>query len=144
MTAQAADPTKINAEAVNQEAINRLKDASKRLSNLAVTLGAGRAQYEAAANEATEKFGTADLTELRARIRQTSEENQQTALANLAAVDNLEKVLAQLEEALTNPAALAEMLANLPEAPAAITPESVSVPAAAAAAPTKPFNELDI
>lgn len=118
----------------SQSAVEQLEQSKQRLESVKVRrqraqvqLEAGRQQLAEAQREAQELYGTSDLGELK-KILAKQEADNTAALGEFQkAVADFEGFIGRIEEALTNPAAMASLLASMPEAaPAAVAPQPVS------------------
>ena len=119
-----------------QTAVEQLEQSKQRLESLKtrrqraqVQLEAGRQQLAEAQREAQELYGTSDLGELK-KILAKQEADNTSALGEFQkAVTEFEGFIGRIEEALTNPAAMASLLASMPEeaAPAAPAPAPKAV-----------------
>lgn len=117
-----------------EQANQKLEQAKSRRQRIQVQLEAARQQHASATAEATEKFGTADVKELEKKLAQLESENAAAVLAFSKAVDEFERYIAQLEHALSNPEAMAQMLETIQSEPSAL-------PATAAPRPTATVDD---
>lgn len=123
----------------NETALAQLEAAKLRLERLVsrrtqaqVQLEAARQQYAEAVKEAEQAYGTADLVELKARLTKEELRNEQVVAEFVRAVDEFERFIVQIEEALADPRALATLVAGMPADSAAPLPTECVVPATAA------------
>ncbi|GBG14452.1 ATPase [Novimethylophilus kurashikiensis] len=124
-------------------AVEQLEQGKKRLESLTVRrqhaqvqLEAGRQQLADAQREAMERYGTADLAELK-RILARQEADNERALGEFqTSVAEFEGFISKIEAALADPVAMASLLASMPEQAAPVSP--------AEAAPAPAFSSEDI
>lgn len=96
-----------------EQANQKLEHAKARRQRIQVQLEAARQQHAAATAEATEKYGTANVSELERKLAQLEGENASAVQAFTRAVDEFERYITQLETALANPEAMAKMLDSI-------------------------------
>lgn len=117
-----------------QTAVEQLEQSKQRLESLKVRrqraqvqLEAGRQQLAEAQREAQSLYGTSDLGELKKILAKQEADNASALSEFLKAVTEFEGFIGRIEEALTNPAAMASLLASMPEETAPAAPASQSV-----------------
>lgn len=115
----------------------RLEQLSARRNTIQVKLESARQQYAEAVREAQENYGTSDLDSLRNMLREQEAANSQAVAEFVAAVDEFEKLIVRIEDALANPVAMAQLVASMEPV------TSVAKPAPTPAAPLS-FNDGDI
>lgn len=118
-----------NPVAQLEAARKRLDQVVSRRTQVQVQLEAARQQYAEAVKEAEQAYGTADLSELKRRLMDAERQNEQLVADFVRAVDEFDRYITQLEQALTDPAVLAELLAAMPAtepAPAASSTTTVA------------------
>lgn len=99
----------------------RVEQLNARRTRVQVQLEAARQQYAEAVAEAKSNYGTENLEELKTLLAKQEAENTKALAEFVRAVDEFERFIVRIEEALANPAALAAMVADMPtaETPAA-------------------------
>lgn len=98
-----------------EQSKNRLESLKARRQRAQVQLEAGRQQLAEAQREAMELYGTSDLGELKKILAQQEAENTGALSEFQKAVGEFEGYIGRIEEALTNPAAMASLLSTMPE-----------------------------
>ncbi len=97
---------------------NRLQAAQNKAARLEAQIEAIRARHEEAVKEALDRYGTADLDELRALYLKQEEENKRLLDEFIKAVEAYEERLALIERALTDEDVLKRLLAEQSRTPA--------------------------
>lgn len=95
----------------------RAEALNQRRTQVQVQLEAARQQLAAAEAEAKTAFGTADLDELREKLREAEHANAKVIADFEAALNTLEAHLNRMERALTDPEFLNELLLEMGRAP---------------------------
>lgn len=78
----------------------KLENLTERRSNLLAKYEATKQLYNQLKQESTEKYGTADLNELKAMLVKLEKENEEKTLAFQKDVETLEQKIKIIEEAL--------------------------------------------
>lgn len=104
----------------------RIEQLSARRTRLQVQLETAREQYNAASQEAIKNYGTADLNELRTMLQNQIAANNAAVKNYLEAVDEFERFISRIEDALTNPEALTALVASMPNSDQ--TPDQTALP----------------
>ena len=120
-----------------EQATQRVASANTRRLRIQVQLEAARQQYAEAVKEAEAAYGTADLNKLREILTKQEADNAQAVGEFVKAVDDFERFITRIEQALADPEAMSTLLAAMPAA-ASPAPQPASSNAAVL------FNEDDI
>lgn len=94
-----------------------LEKVKARRTRIQIQLEAARQQYATAAAEAQREYKTESLPKLKAKLAELVASNEQAALDFNQAVAEFEKYITKIEQALSNPEAMAELVASMSVAP---------------------------
>lgn len=114
MTAATSDPT-VNPDimATLDAVSRRVHESNRRRTAIQVQLESARQQFDQASREAIAEFGTANLDELRSKVREWEAKNAQALADCIQALDTCDALMTRVEAALANPELLNDLLMDL-------------------------------
>lgn len=112
------------------QSTQRVESVKTRRTRIQVQLESARQQFSEAVAEAEANFGTADLDKLRAILTQQEADNTKASAEFIRAIDDFERFIVRIEDALANPESMAALVAAMEPVAVEAQPSPAAVPAA--------------